>query len=160
MRKAFITALAVMLFMPPAGTGQTPAAKSILGAVTSINSDRKAIEVRPDNAAPVVVKLLPNTIVQKIAPGQTSLVNAETIAASEIAAGDRVLATLASNGVDALRVVIVAAADIAKRDELDRQDWAKRGMSGIVSGKNENQILLKMRTPRGDVQQTIAVSEK
>jgi hypothetical protein len=57
-------------------------------------------------------------------------------------------------------VVIISAADIAKRDEADRQDWNRRGISGIVSGKNGSQILLKLRTPRGDVQQTIVVSEK
>jgi hypothetical protein len=106
------------------------------------------------------VKLLPNTIVQRIAPGETSLANAATVTAQEIAVGDRVLVTLASNGADVLRVVIIAAVDIAKRDEADRQDWNRRGISGIVSANNGNQLLLKLRTPRGDVQQTIAVSEK
>ena len=160
MRNAFTTALTLIFFIQAAVLGQAPTTKSVVGAVATFNKDTKAIEVKPDNAAPVALKLLPNTLVQRIAPGETNLSNAVPITASDIATGDRVLVTLASNGVDALRIVIIPAGDIAKRDEADRQDWAKRGISGIVSAKNGNQILLKLKTPRGDVQQTIAVSDK
>jgi hypothetical protein len=163
MRNAFIqarTILFVGVLIRAVAVAQAPTAKSVLGAVESFNKETKAIAVKPDNAAAVTVKLLPGTIVQRIAPGQTSLANAVTIGPSDIMTGDRVLVTLASNGTDALRVVIIAASDIAKRDEADRQDWAQRGITGIVSAKNGNQILLKLKTPRGDVQQTISVSEK
>jgi hypothetical protein len=160
MRNAFTTALTLIFFIQAAVFGQAPTTKSVVGAVATFNKDTKAIEVKPDNAAPIALKLLPNTLVQRIAPGETNLSKAVPITASDIATGDRVLVTLASNGVDALRIVIIPAGDIAKRDEADRQDWAKRGISGIVSAKNGNQILLKLKTPRGDVQQTIAVSDK
>jgi len=160
MRNRFSAALIAIVVFQLAGHAQTPAAKSVLGAVVSFDQDTKAMQVKPDNAAAVSVKLLANAVVQRIAPGETSLANAATISASDIATGDRVLVTLASNGADALRVVIISATDIAKRDEADRQDWLKRGISGIVSAKSGNQILLKLRTPRGDVQQTIVVSEK
>ena len=160
MRNAFITVLTLIFVIQAAGLGQTPGTKSVIGAVASFNQDTKAIEVKPDNAAPVAVKLLPNTAVQRIAPGETNLANAVAITASEISTGDRVLVTLASNGMDALRIVIIPAADIAKRDEADRQDWAKRGIGGIVSAKNGKQILLKLKTPRGDAQQTITLSDK
>ena len=128
--------------------------------VTLFNKETKSLDVKPENGANVPIKLVPNTIVQRIAPGATSLANAATIAASDIAVGDRVLVTLAANGTDVLRVIVMAATDIAKRDEADRQDWIKRGISGVVSAKNGDQILLKIRTPRGDVQQTISVSAK
>src|SRR5436190_7831786 len=101
------------------------------------------MEVKPDNTASLTVKLPANTVIQQVAPGETSLAKATTVTASEIAVGDRVLITLASNRTDALRVIIMSAGDIAKRDEADRQDWAQRGISGIVAGKNGSQILLK-----------------
>lgn len=160
MRSAFLQAWTAIFLVLAAGFGQAPATKSVLGAVTSFTRETNVIEVKPDNAAAITAKLLPNSVVQRIAPGETSLAKAATITPSEIATGDRVLVTLASNGTDALRIVIISAGDIARRDEADRQDWVKRGFSGIVSAKNENQVLLKMRTPRGDAQQTIAVSEK
>ena len=160
MRNASFAVLGVLLLTSALGIAQTPANKSVLGTVTSFNRDTKAIEVKPDNAPPVPLKLLPNTVVQRIAPGETNLKNAAAIDLSEVATGDRVLVTMASNGADALRIVVMSANDIAKRDDADRQDWAKRGISGIVSGKNGNQILLKLKTPRGEIQQIIVVSDK
>jgi hypothetical protein len=155
MRNARTALLAVVL------VAQAPAAKSVLGTVTSFNKDANTLEVKADNASPVPVKLLSNTSVQRIAPGETSLAKAAPITAADIATGDRVLVNFASNGSDALRVVVIAATDIAKRDDADRQDWAKRGISGIVAVKNGNQILLqKQRTPSGEVQPAITVSDK
>jgi hypothetical protein len=155
MRNARAALLAVVL------VAQAPAAKSVLGTVTSFNKDANTLEVKADNASPVPVKLLSNTSVQRIAPGETSLAKATAITVADIAAGDRVLVNLASNGSDALRVVVIAATDIAKRDDADRQDWAKRGISGIVAAKNGNQILLqKQRTPSGEFQPAITVSDK
>src|SRR5262249_21244366 len=155
MRNAPAALLAVLL------VGQAPAPKSVLGTVTSFNKDANTFEIKADNASPVPVKLLSNTSVQRIAPGETSLAKATAISAADISAGDRVLVNFASNGSDALRVVVMAATDIARRDDADRQDWAKRGISGVVAAKNGNQILLqKQRTPSGEVQIVVNVSEK
>lgn len=161
MRNACIAAF-ILIFLThiPAST-QTSTSKSVLGTVTSFNKDAKGLEVKPDNGSPVPVKLLGNTVVQRIAPGQTSLANAVAIQPADIAAGDRVLVTMASNGADALRVVVIAATDIARRDDADRQDWITRGISGVVASKTGDQILLqKAKTPAGDVQPTITVSDK
>jgi hypothetical protein len=153
MRNARAAVLAAVL------VAQAPAAKSILGTVTSFNKEANTLEVKADNAPPVPVKLLSSTSVQRIAPGETSLAKATTITAADITTGDRVLVNFASNGSDALRVVVMAATDIAKRDDADRQDWAKRGISGIVAAKNGNQILLqKQRTPSGEIQPAITAS--
>jgi len=160
MRTALITALAVILLTRGLAMAQTTTGRSVLGTVTSFNPASKAIEIKSDNAAPVPIKLSDSTIIQRIAPGDTNLRNAVAINLSEVAVGDRVLVTLGSNGSDALRIVVMSANDIAKRDDAERQDWIKRGITGIVSAKNGNQILLKTRTPRGDVQQTIVVSDK
>src|SRR6476660_3435210 len=78
--------------------------KSLLGTVTTLDAASGQLNVKSDNASSVTVKLSPNTIVQKIAPGQTNLNNAVTINVSELSPGDRVLATLAANGSDVLRI--------------------------------------------------------
>src|SRR5215475_10341345 len=161
MRIGYKAVMALLFLACTTAIAQTPATKSVAGTVSSFNKDAKTLDVRPDNGVPVPVKLLGNTLVQRIAPGQTSLANATTIQPSDIATGDRVLVTVASNGVDALRVVVISAADIAKRDDADREDWTKRGISGIVAGKTGNQVLLqKIKTPSGDVQPVITVSDK
>jgi hypothetical protein len=161
MRNAFITVLILAFFTPIFTFAQTPTAKSVLGTVTSYNKEAKTLDVKPDGGAPVPVKLMGNTAVQRIAPGQTSLANAVAIQPADIAAGDRVLVTIAANGTDALRVVVISATDIAKRDDADRQDWNTRGITGVVASKVANQILLqKVKTPFGDVQPAITVSDK
>ena len=159
MRNASIAAL-ILVFLSLSAGAQTSRSKSVLGTVTSFNKDAKTLEVRPDNGTPVPVKLLGNTVVQRIAPGQTNLASAVAIHPAEIATGDRVLVTMASNGADALRVVVISATDIARRDDADRQDWITRGISGVVASKTGDQILLqKAKTPASD-QPTITVSDK
>jgi len=161
MRIGYKAVMALLLLPCTTAIAQTSATKSVLGTVSSFNKDAKTLDVRPDNGAPVPVKLLGSTLVQRVAPGQTSLANATTIQPSDIATGDRVLVTVASNGSDAIRVVVISAADIAKRDDADREDWNKRGISGIVASKTGNQVLLqKIKTPSGDAQPVITVSDK
>ena len=163
MRTASISALflvfLIIIHVPV--IGQTATSKSVLGTVTSFNKDARTLDVKPDNGTAVPVKLLGNTVVQRVAPGQTSLANAVAIQPTEIAKGDRVLVTVGTNGSDALRVVVISATDIAKRDDADRQDWANRGLSGVVASKAGNQILLqKVKSAVGDVQPAITVSDK
>jgi hypothetical protein len=164
MRTASISALFLVflffLIQTPV-IAQTATSKSVLGTVTSFNKDARTLEVKPDNGTAVPVKFMGNTVVQRIAPGQTNLANAVAIQPTELAAGDRVLVTVGANGTDALRVVVISATDIAKRDDADRQDWANRGISGIVASKAGSQILLqKVKSPGADVQPAITISDK
>lgn len=160
MRTAFLTALILILLTRTPSIAQS-ATKSVLGTVTSFNKDAKTLAVKPDNGAAVPLKLLTSTLVQRVAPGQTTLANAVTIPAADIADGDRVLVTVSTNGTDAIRVVVISASDIAKRNDADRQDWVTRGLSGIVASKAGNQLLLtKVKTPGGEVQPAITISDR
>ena len=62
--------------------------------------------------------------------------------------------------MEALRIVVMPAAAIAKRNEADRQDWAQRGVSGIVSRADAGRIQLRMRSFQGEAQATVIVDEK
>src|ERR1700722_11171249 len=93
----FLGVLMLLVVAVSPAMAQAPAAKSVLGTVTVFTPDGKDITVKPDNAAPVTVKLLSNTAVQRIPPGETSLKNATTIKLSDVSVGDRVLVSLAPN---------------------------------------------------------------
>src|SRR5690349_14173009 len=131
----FMNALSA-IFIILLSLGQTPIAKSVLGTITAINSPITDIEVKPDNAVPVSVKVVSTTAVQRVAPGETDLKNAAAIASSDLAKGDRVLVTFGANAGEAARVVVMSAGDIAKKNQVDQQDWQRRGLSGIVAAKN------------------------
>jgi hypothetical protein len=159
-KTALTISLLVLFAVSLSALPQATASKSVLGTVTVVESPVTAIEVKPDNGAAVSLKPTSTTIVQRVVPGQTDLKNAAAIGISEVQKGDRVLVTLAPNSSDILRIVVMAATDIAKRDQADQQDWLRRGLSGIVAEKSGNQIVFKIRQPQGEVQQIITVSDK
>jgi len=72
---------------------QPPASKSFIGTVTAFKPDI-AVEIKPDNAAAVDVKLTADTVAQRVAPGEKTLRNAVTVNVAELTVGDRVLVTL------------------------------------------------------------------
>ena len=85
------TAIAISILLLAAGwlAGQT---RSLVGTVTGIRPETAEIEIKPDNAPPVIAKFTADTIAQRVAPGETDLKKAAAIQVTEVAIGDRVLA--------------------------------------------------------------------
>src|SRR5207302_2671104 len=121
---------------------QAQPTRSFVGTVSAFKAETAEIEIKPDNAAPLVLKIGSATVAQKIAPGEKDLKKAEAIQIAEVAVGDRVLATPEPGTADLRRIVVMAAADIAKRNEADRLDWTRRGVSGVVTAKIGSEITL------------------
>jgi hypothetical protein len=136
------------------------ASKSFVGTVAGFRPETAEVELKPDNAPAVVAKFTPETVAQRVAPGEKDLKKAETIKMTDVAVGDRVLATLEAGTVNLRRIVDMSLADIAKRNEADRLDWTRRGISGMVVSKNGADVTLKMRTMAGEVQAVVTVGEK
>jgi hypothetical protein len=137
---------------------QAPAPKSLLGTVSAVRASE--IEVRPDTGAAIEVKIGAATITQRVAPGQTDLSKAEPIALTDLAAGDRVLVTLAAEGADARRIIVIAATDLAKRDAADRADWQRRGIAGVVTAVNGNEITIESRSLGTATKYTVTADPK
>ena len=135
--------IALFVCLVPAIAQTAP--KAVLGTVTAFQPEQAAFVVKADAGESVTVKLTSDTVVERVAPGEKSLKNATPISATQIAVGDKVLVSWMPNGTDARRIVVMAAADIGKRDEADRQDWTKRGVSGVVTAKNGSEITLRVR---------------
>jgi hypothetical protein len=139
---------------------QTPAPlpSRLVGTIASIKPDLSGADVKPDTAPAVTVHFVESTIAQRVAPGEKDLKNAEPIQLSDVAAGDRVLVVLAEGSSDVRRIVIMSAKDIAKQHELDRLDWSRRGVSGVVIAKIANEVTLRMRGLSGDAQTIVTVT--
>ena len=90
----------------------------------------------------------------------TDLKKAESIKVTDVALGDRVLATPEPGTSNLRRIVVMSATDIAKKNEADRQDWTKRGVTGIVAAKTGNEVTLKIRTLGGESQAVVTVTDK
>ncbi len=152
-------ALLIFLSLLAHAFAQAPANTSFVGTVAAFKSGTE-IEFKPDTGAPVDVKVTPDTVARKIAPGETSLKNATAVSVTDLMIGDRVLVTLESGTNTARRVVIMSATDISKRDEADRQDWNTRGLSGVVAERSGNTITIRSQSLQGETRQTVTVSDQ
>ncbi len=134
--------------------------KAILGSITEFKAEDAVVIVKPDNTDAVNVKLTPETIFKRVAPGQNDLKNAADMKMTDMALGDRVLVSFKAGTTEAMRIVVMSATDITKRNEADRLDWTKRGISGVVTAKTPTTVTLKMRGLTGETIATVTVGDK
>jgi hypothetical protein len=150
-------ALSVVLALTSlAAFGQVP--ERMVGTVASIVFDKATVEVKGQDGTLVTLNLTSDTILQRVAPGEKSLKNAETIQISDIAIGDKVLVNSDPATASARRLVVMSATAITKRDESDRAAWTTHGISGIVVAKAGDDLTLRLRTLQGEAQAHVAVS--
>jgi hypothetical protein len=134
--------------------------KAILGSISAFKAEDAVVVVKPDNTDAVSVKLTPETIFKRVAPGQNDLKNAADMKMTDMALGDRVLVSFKAGTTEAMRIVVMSATDITKRNEADSLDWTKRGISGVVTARTGSTITLKKRSLTGDILMTVTVSDK
>jgi hypothetical protein len=142
-------AVAIALCAPGA-LPQTPAGRA-LGAVTAVDAAGKQLTLKQDSGAELHVVLQDATTYQRVAPGETTLKNAEKIDLAAVTVGDRVLARGAMSddkaSLTATSIIVMSKADIAKKHEADRAEWQKRGVAGVVTAVSpeSKQVTISLR---------------
>ena len=145
----------------PGPSPSAPAVVSVIGEVKAIDAGARQMIVRADNGVIFTVNLSDKTQYKRVPPGEKTLTNATAITVADIGAGDRVFArgraAADQNTVPALQVVVMSKADLAKRQEQERAEWRRRGVSGIVSSLNPStqEITVSSRTMAGVAQAVI-----
>ena len=160
MKQIQMAACAAVVLWSGMALAQTQGGKSVVGTVSLFRAETAEIEIKPDNGAPVAFKVTPDTTAQRVAPGVTDLKKAEPIRITDVALGDRVLATMEPGTGNLRRIVVMSATDIVKKNEADRLDWTRRGVTGMVAAKSGNELTLKIRTLGGESQAVVTVTEK
>jgi hypothetical protein len=154
-----MTRLFAFLFLCAAACAQTTP-KAILGSIAAFKPEDAVVVVKPDNTDAVNVKLTPDTIFQRVAPGDRDLKKATAMNMTDMSLGDRVLVSFRTGSSEALRILVMGATDIQKRNDADQLDWTKRGISGVVAARTGNSITLKKRGLTGDIVMTVTVDDK
>jgi hypothetical protein len=131
-----------------------------MGTVTTADSGTQGLVFQPDSGDRQVTRVTPDTVLQRILPGEKDLKKAEPIHFGDIAAGDRILVTTESGATEARRVILVSAKDISNRIEADQKDWAARGISGIVSAKNGNEITVTVKSAGAEHATVVALNDR
>jgi hypothetical protein len=121
----------------PAGEAPQAAAGGAVknvGVVKSIKE--KTLVLKTDSGPEISVSVTEGARIVRLAAGQTDLKSAPAITFSEIQVGDRMLLRGrggANGDVEATTIVVMKQADVAQKQQHDREDWQKRGTGGIVS---------------------------
>lgn len=115
---------------------QAPAAMTRqIGTVKAISGNNITLATNGDQE--VVVTVADGARILELAPGSTTLKDAQTITLSGISVGDRILATgkagASADTLTALRVILMKSSAIAQQHAAEQADWQKNGSGGIVS---------------------------
>jgi len=138
-----------------------PAVSGVIGEVKAVDAAAKQMIVRADTGVLFTVNLSEKTQYKRMALGQTTLSTATDITLADIGPGDRVWARWRPGSdqktVPSAQVVVMSKADVAKKQEHERAEWRRRGVSGIVSALNPEtkEITVSNRTLMGTPQSVI-----
>ena len=123
---------------PASASGDAQIAKAV-GTIKSIQADSITVTLESGSAGDIVARLTGATKILRVPPGEKDLKNATSLQAQDLQPGDRVLvrgqATANGDGhtIVALSVIVMKQADVAARQQRDRDDWQKRGVGGLVT---------------------------
>jgi hypothetical protein len=158
-----LTAVAVLQCVVTTAGGQTPAPKldRVIGEVTEIDSGGKQIRVKSDAGAAVTAALDEKTLYLRVPPGEKDLKKAERITLGNVAVGDRafVRGHMAEDqkSIAAVAVIIMTKAELAQKQEHDRDEWKRRGMAGPITAVNPETKEITITTRAREGAKTVVV---
>lgn len=130
-----------------------------LGTITAISGN--TLTVKTDAGEQRQVEVPSEASLKRIEPGQKDLSSAATIAFADLAVGDRVLVKVDPNATastaQASLVVAIKQADVAKKQQQDREDWQKRGVAGLVKSVDASTGAITVTTGAGPTAKTVTV---
>lgn len=149
----FVLSCVAAFLIGSAVSAQTPAAprNRVIGAVSAVDSSANLLSIKTDTGEIFAVSVSPETKLLRLAPGEKSLSKAQAIQFADIAVGDRVLAQGpvkdAEKTLEAVRIIDMSEADIAKKNQDEQADWRKRGTAGVVTLKDDAASQFSVRLP-------------
>lgn len=145
------------LFSALLADAQAPA--RYLGTITAISGT--TLTVKPDAGDARQVEVPSSTPIKRIAPGQKDLSTAETISFSDLATGDRVLVKLDPDAPgatpQAAQIIAIKQADVAQKQEKEREEWQKHGIGGLVKSVDSASGSIALTTGAGTAAKTVTV---
>ncbi len=150
LKTCLLTALATLMLAGPryvsaqsklsdsSGSGQVSKA---VGVIKSVQADSITVAAESGGEGDIIAKLMGSTKILRVPPGEKDLKNATAVQARDLQPGDRVLvrgqASTDGGGhtivITALSVIVMKQADVAAKQQHDRDDWQKRGVGGLVT---------------------------
>lgn len=135
------------------------AAGRFVGTITAINGD--TLTVKTDAGAVEQVEVPTAAALKRIEPGQRDLSAAVTIQLSDLATGDRVLVKIDSEATGAIpqaaQIITIKNADLALKQQKEREDWQMRGVGGLVKSVDAANGVIVLTSGAGPTAKTVTV---
>ena len=151
------TVLAAIVLIAPSALSQAPA--RFVGAIIAINGS--TLTVKTDAGQSYEVAVPATAAIKRIAPGQKDLSTAEAIQFTDLAVGDRTLVRLDPDApagtTQALQIIAVKQADVAQKQQKDREDWQRNGVGGLVKSIDAGSGDILLTSGSGATAKTITV---
>ena len=125
----------------PASTSGVAQITKAVGTIKDIQADSITVAAESGGEGDIIAKLTGSTKILRVPPGEKDLKNATALQVQDLQTGDRVLvrgqAATSRDGhtivINALAVIVMKQADVAAKQQHDRDDWQKRGVGGLVT---------------------------
>jgi len=122
-----------------------------VGTITAINGSTLTVKV--DSGDVRQVEVPSSAALKRVEPGQKDLSAAATIQLSDLATGDRVLVrldpTASGDTLQAAQIVTIKQADVAEKQQQDREAWARSGVGGLVTSVDPSTGVIVLTTGSG-----------
>jgi hypothetical protein len=130
-----------------------------VGTITAISGD--ILTVKTDAGAVRQVEVPSAAILKRVEPGQKDLSAAATIQLGDLETGDRVLVRLDPNATtgtaEAAQIVTIKQADVAQKQQQEREEWQKSGVGGLVKSVDAASGVILLTTGAGPTLKTVTV---
>lgn len=150
---------AVVLVLGLMVTANAQSVDHFVGAITAITGH--TLTVKTDAGQEHQFDVPAEAVLKRIEPGQKSLSAAMPMQFADLAVGDRVLVKLdpaATGGtLEAAQIIAIKAADLAKKQQADRDDWQRRGIAGLVKSVDPATGRIVINTGAGPTAKTVTV---
>lgn len=134
-------------------------ADRFVGTITALNGNTLTVKTDTDGSREVEVPA--SAVLKRVEPGQKDLSAAVDIRLTDIETGDRVLVKLASGAVgatpQAAQIVAIKRADVAAKEQKEREDWQLRGVGGLVKSVNAADGAIVVTSGAGTTAKTVTV---
>jgi hypothetical protein len=137
----------------------------VLGEIVAIDKQARQVTLKATTGQNVAVQLDDKTSYRRVPAGETTLDKAVVITFDDIGVGDRVIARgnkdERSGTLLAAALIVVSKSDIAKKRELGRAEWLKRGITGVITSLSAatGEFTLLTRLPEGAKSTLVKPSE-
>jgi hypothetical protein len=134
-------------------------ANRFMGTITTVGAG--ALTVKTDAGVERKVTVPEGIHLQRIAPGAKDLSNAATIQFTDLSVGDRVLVRIAADPatdpVTAISIIAIPQADLAQKQQKDREEWQRNGVGGLVKSVDAGTGIVVITSGAGPTQKTITL---